>query len=167
MFPEKLINQAKQVLNAARQKNMRISIAESCTGGLICACLTEVPGASMVLDRGFITYSNDAKMQNLGVSRKTLRDYGPVSSETALEMAEGALAASHANVSLAVTGIAGPQAGQDEKPVGLVYIATAKAGDVTVTRNAFEGDRNAIRLSAAEVALDLLQKEIDRPRGHE
>jgi len=106
-----------------KNKGFKLVTAESCTGGLIIDRLTDVSGASLYIDRGFVTYSNESKMEVLGVSEETLKEFGAVSKETALEMAQGALEASLANVSLSVTGIAGPLGGTEDKPVGTVHIA--------------------------------------------
>lgn len=161
MYDQKLIALATDVVNAARTKKINLVTAESCTGGLIAGCLTEVPGCSEVFDRGFVSYSYDAKMAQLSVNRKTISDFGAVSAETALEMAEGALLNSHADICVAVTGIAGPGGGTPEKPVGLVYIAVAnKKGAVRAYKNNFAGDRSAVRHATIETALKLIQKEI-------
>lgn len=162
-YPEQVLETAADILKTAREKKLRLVIAESCTGGLLTGCLTEVPGSSDVLDRGFIVYSNDSKMQHLDVSRKTLADYGEVSGETALEMAEGALMASHADMSVAITGIAGPGGGSEEKPVGLVYIAVGnkKTDHTTVLKNNFTGNRSEVRYQSIETALAALKEEID------
>ncbi|SOC38809.1 nicotinamide-nucleotide amidase [Rhizobium subbaraonis] len=132
--------------------------AESCTGGLIAAALTEIAGSSAVVDRGFVTYSNDAKMQLLKVSEETLAAHGAVSRQTAIEMVEGALTASRADVAVAVTGIAGPGGGSAEKPVGLVHIAAANRNGATLHREMRYGDigRQAIRLATVLTALEML-----------
>lgn len=162
-YPEKLLALASEILNSARSRKLMLAAAESCTGGLISGCLTEVPGSSDVFDRGFISYSYDAKMAQLSVDRKTISDFGAVSAETALEMAEGALRASHAHITVAVTGIAGPGGATPDKPVGLVYIAIAngKTGKTRTLKNLFGGDRSAVRLATVETALAELKKEIE------
>lgn len=162
-YPEHLLNLAEAILNEARQKNIVLATAESCTGGLISGCLTEIPGCSDVFDRGFVSYSYDAKMAQLSVDRKTITDFGAVSAETTMEMAEGALRASHAHISVAVTGIAGPGGATQDKPIGLVYIAVAncKTGKTEVMKNLFSGDRSAVRFSTVETALTALKKEIE------
>jgi nicotinamide-nucleotide amidase len=114
--------------DACLAEGMMIATAESCTGGMIIAALTDIAGSSAVVDRGFITYSNEAKMDMLGVSQETLKAHGAVSRETALEMAAGALAHSRASLALAVTGVAGPGGGSPEKPVGLVWFGVARNG---------------------------------------
>ena len=161
-YPQHLISLSSAVLNEARERKIKIVTAESCTGGLIAACLTEIAGSSDVFDRGFICYSNDAKMDHLDVDRKTLNDFGAVSAETALEMAEGALRASHADIAVSVTGIAGPGGGSDDKPVGLVYIgiANGRSKNTYTIKNLFSGDRGAVRLETTETALGALKKEI-------
>ena len=155
---------AESVLNAAREKSIDIVTAESCTGGLLSACLTEISGASDVFERGFITYSNDAKMAQLSVERKTLLDFGAVSAETALEMADGALSSSFGDIAIAITGIAGPTSDSEIKPIGLVYIAVAnrRMNDSRVEQYSFDGDRTAIRLSAVTAAMKLAKEEIEK-----
>lgn len=163
LFSSSLLSAAQKILAEAEKKKLHIATAESCTGGLISSCLTETPGSSRVFDRGFVTYSNDAKMTNLNVSRKTLADFGAVSAEVALEMAEGALSASSADIAVSVTGVAGPDGGTNQKPVGLVYIGVSlrSNGDTQVSKNAFSGDRSAIRLQTVETVFKLLQEAID------
>ncbi len=117
------IELARQVIDACRVRNIMIAAAESCTGGLIATTLTEIPGSSAVFDRGFVTYSNTSKIEMLGIFPITIKQYGAVSKETAMEMAHGALARSEAGLSIACTGIAGPDGGTPDKPVGLVHIA--------------------------------------------
>ena len=163
IFPPQILSLGKDVIAAAREKRIRIVTAESCTGGLLAACLTEIPGASAVVDRGFVTYSDTSKMAQLSVDRKTIADFGAVSAETALEMAEGALLASHAEIAVAITGVSGPGGGTADKPVGLVFIALASAknrDDQPLLKNNFPGDRGAIRLASVEAALRALLKEI-------
>lgn len=162
LFTPQLFTLAEQVITSARAKKLQIVTAESCTGGLISGCLTEVAGSSDVFDRGFVTYSNDSKMTNLNVAYKTILDFGAVSAETALEMAEGALRSSNAGLAVAVTGIAGPGGGTAEKPVGLVYLGVAvrRGGKSFTLKNDFSGDRAAIRLKTVEAALAALLGEI-------
>lgn len=157
MLPAPLTELAAQVLRHAGQRGERIATAESCTGGLVAAALTAIPGSSSVVDRGFVTYSNEAKAEMLGVPAALIDAHGAVSREVAEAMAEGALAHSHADMAVAVTGIAGPGGGSADKPVGLVHFALARKGEAT--RHAghrFDGDRDAIRLQAALTALGLL-----------
>lgn len=141
-------------------RGLMVATAESCTGGLIAGALTEIAGSSSVVDRGFVTYSNDAKMQMLGVDPATLAAHGAVSRQTAIEMARGALARSKAQIAVAVTGIAGPGGGSAEKPVGLVHLATARRGGDVSHREMRYGDigRDAVRLSTVETALDMLKE---------
>jgi nicotinamide-nucleotide amidase len=158
MFPEGLTFRASMLLTTARQKNLKIVTAESCTGGLIAALLTEFAGSSDVFERGFVTYSNAAKADSLGVPHDLIAAHGAVSAEVARAMALGALRHSQANLSVAVTGIAGPGGGNADKPVGLVHIATAR-GEKLIHRECRFGDigRSGVRLASVEVALELLQ----------
>ncbi len=128
-------------LKACDRRNILAATAESCTGGMIIALLTDIPGSSSVVDCGFVTYSNEAKMEMLGVAEVTLDAHGAVSAETAREMAEGALARSRAGIALAVTGIAGPDGGSQEKPVGLVWFAIALTGQPTIIERQLFGNR--------------------------
>ncbi|MFH1159237.1 MAG: CinA family protein [Pseudomonadota bacterium] len=163
VFSQSLKMLAESVVRAARDKKMRIVTAESCTGGLIGACLTEIPGASDVFDQGFIAYSNNSKMMYLGVSRRTILDCGSVSAEVALEMAEGALRASGADIAVSATGIAGPGGGTADKPAGTVYLGVAlrEKGASHTLQNSFSGDRTEVRLKTVEAALTALKKEIE------
>jgi len=159
MFDKTLCNKADAVLEAYRRRGWMLATAESCTGGLIAGCLTEIAGSSDVVERGFITYSNAAKVQVLGVPQATLDRVGAVSGEVAEAMATGALAHAPVQVSIAVTGIAGPGGGSAKKPVGLVYFGLATAGGgLTHVRHGFDGDRSAVRRQSVAVALDLLRK---------
>jgi nicotinamide-nucleotide amidase len=159
MFSPDLLARAENLLAKARAGGVRIATAESCTGGLIAALLTEIPGSSDVFGRGFVTYSNKAKEDMLGVPAATLRQHGAVSEAVARIMAEGAIRNSTAQLSVAVTGIAGPGGGTDEKPVGLVHLAAARAGEPTLHREYRFGDigRSAIRLASVAAALEMLQ----------
>lgn len=143
-------------------RGLKIATAESCTGGLIAGLLTEIPGSSDVVERGFVTYSNEAKMELLGVPAATLASVGAVSKETAIAMAAGALRASRADLSVAVTGVAGPGGGTAEKPVGLVHLCVTRAGQNPRHFEARYGDlgRSGIRLATIATALDLLETEI-------
>jgi nicotinamide-nucleotide amidase len=138
------------------QKKLTLALAESCTGGLIGHRLTNVSGSSGFLDRGYVVYSNQAKMDELGVKQSTLEEFGAVSEQTAREMAEGARRAAKTDLGLAVTGIAGPTGGTDSKPVGLVYISLASNGDTIVQRHLWKGTREQIKNRAALMALRLL-----------
>jgi nicotinamide-nucleotide amidase len=152
-----LATAANAVLDRARAEGLRIATAESCTGGLIAANLTDIPGSSDVFERGFVTYSNDSKTELLGVPADLIDENGAVSEPVAHAMAEGALARSRADIAVAVTGIAGPGGGSAEKPVGLVFIGTAKKGDRTIVqRHVFPGDRADIRQATVLRALELL-----------
>ena len=137
--------------------------AESCTGGLIAGLLTEIPGSSDVLERGFVVYSNAAKQDLLGVPAETLAKHGAVSGETAVAMAEGALRASRAEVAVSVTGVAGPDGGTAAKPVGLVHFACARRGKSTQAREQRFGDigREAVRLGSVRIGLDLLESALN------
>jgi len=168
VLPAALVKAAERVVAANRAAGRRIAVAESCTGGLVAAALTEVPGSSEVLEAGFVTYSNDAKMAMLGVSSDVLDTFGAVSVATAWSMARGALDRSGADVAVAITGVAGPGGGSVKKPVGTVVFARAVQGadpsDVHADRREF-GDvgRGAIRLQAALCALELLLPDADAP----
>jgi nicotinamide-nucleotide amidase len=162
VFNGELIRLAANVLVAARAKGLTIATAESCTGGLIAGLLTEIAGSSDVVERGFVTYSNAAKEEMLGVARDLLVAHGAVSEPVAAAMAQGALAHSNAQVSVAVTGIAGPGGGSAEKPVGLVYIAAMREGGTAVVERHLFGDigREQVRLATVEAALTLLKSLI-------
>ena len=156
-FPADIIERAERLLSLCRAEGLRVATAESCTGGLIAACLTEIAGSSDVVDRGFVTYANEAKRDMLGVPEELLMRVGAVSEEVARAMAEGALARSNATLAVAVTGIAGPGGGTATKPVGLVHHAcSAPGGAVTHRRVVYEGDRGAVRLATVVTALDML-----------
>ena len=159
MFPAALLQLAKTVLDEARAQGLHLVTAESCTGGLVAACLTEIPGSSDVVARGFITYSNIAKAELLGVPMQLIVAHGAVSREVARAMAQGALTHAPSGVALAVTGIAGPGGGSAEKPVGLVYLAAAR-GDVIVDQECRFGDigRHEVRMKSVEAALGLLSR---------
>lgn len=165
MFPPDLLELARQVIRSGQQNRKRIVTAESCTGGLIAAALTCVPGSSDVFERGFITYSNDAKIDVLGVLPETLDAYGAVSAEVADAMAEGALAYSHADVAVSVTGIAGPDGATPSKPVGLVFMGFAtREGARFHIQNVYAGNRDSIRLQATHDALRLLLSALDEAK---
>src|ERR1700704_3533938 len=131
---QELVERARALLDLCRTKGLKIATAESCTGGLIAALLTEIAGSSDVFERGFVTYSNEAKEAMLGIAPALIRQHGAVSECVARAMAEGAIRNSAAQVAVAVTGIAGPGGGSDEKPVGLVHIAAARASEATLHR---------------------------------
>jgi nicotinamide-nucleotide amidase len=163
MFPDDIQALARQVIEAARERSLMVATAESCTGGLVAAALTDVAGSSAVLERGFVTYSNQAKTELLGVPSALIQARGAVSEPVARAMAEGALARSPAAVSVAVTGVAGPGGGTPDKPVGLVHFAAAgPAGLVHLERRFGDIGREAVRLASVRAALDLL---LDRIRA--
>ncbi|GEK11047.1 CinA family protein [Pseudoalteromonas peptidolytica] len=134
-------------------KGVTITTAESCTGGGVSYALTDTPGSSAYIERCFVTYSNQAKHELLGVSQQTLDQYGAVSEQTVLEMAQGAQCAANAQVAIAVSGIAGPSGGSVDKPVGTVWFAVANATQVLAFHQIFAGDRASVRLQAIEFAL--------------
>ena len=174
LLPPELVEAATQVILANRAAGRRLAVAESCTGGLVCAALTEVAGSSDVFEAGYVTYSNAAKTGMLKVSSDVVDTFGAVSIATAWAMARGALAASDADVAVAITGIAGPEGGSVTKPVGTVVFAlaerNAESDDIIADSQLLDasGGRSSIRLQAALVALDLLlprQPEAVRPTG--
>jgi len=150
----------KYVCKKLLERNLTIATAESCTGGLISSKLVEYPGISKVFKEGFVTYSNEAKIKRLNVKEETLERYGAVSSETAREMAKGAAIAAETDIGLAVTGIAGPDGGTPEKPVGLVYIALYHKGETHVRESNYPGGRNIIRERSANYSFDFLKRKI-------
>jgi nicotinamide-nucleotide amidase len=162
MFPPDLIEEAGRLIAMMRSRTLKLATAESCTGGLIAAVLTEVPGASDVLDRGFVTYSNAAKVGMLGVDFDLIMRHGAVSAEVARAMAEGALRCSAADVAVAVTGIAGPGGGTAEKPVGLVHLAVAPLPPRRGLRVCHFGDigRTEIRLATVREAFALMREAL-------
>lgn len=168
LLPEELVAAARKAIDANRAAGRRVALAESCTGGLVAAALTEIPGSSDVFEAGFVTYSNEAKLEQLNLSRDVLETFGSVSVATAWSMAQGVLDRTGADVAVAVTGIAGPGGGSDKKPVGTVVFARALRGadpsHVIADRREF-GDlgRGGIRLQAALCALDLLLPSDDDP----
>jgi nicotinamide-nucleotide amidase len=149
-----LAEQAGDVLLA---RGVRVATAESCTGGWVAKCLTDVPGSSQWFERGYVTYSNDAKEQSIGVSAEVIRTFGAVSRPVAEQMAAGALHASGAELAVAITGIAGPDGGSTDKPVGLVWLAlAARHGPPIAQQHHFGGDREAIRRAAVAAALRMV-----------
>jgi nicotinamide-nucleotide amidase len=150
------------LLERYRKAGRRLATAESCTGGMVAARLTDIAGSSDVVERGFVTYSNESKIELLGVSAEQLAHYGAVSAQVARAMAEGALAHSRADIAISVTGIAGPGGAVPGKPVGLVYLGLAAKGRETrVERQHFEGDRQMVRAAALDRALELLDSALD------
>lgn len=161
MFSRELLDKAATALDLAKAKDMRIATAETCTAGLVSSCLTCVPGASRIFERGFVLYHNSAKASGLGVPETISRQHGAVSAEVTKGLAEGALTHSTAGVAVAVTGYAGPGGGSEKNPVGTVYVAAARAGsDTWVERHLFSGDRDAVRLAAVGAALALLARRL-------
>ncbi|MGE6783179.1 CinA family protein [Ensifer adhaerens] len=160
MWPADIEVKAGEIIARFTANGLKVATAESCTGGLIAGALTEISGSSAVVDRGFVTYSNEAKVAMLGVETATLVAHGAVSRQTAIEMAQGALAHSAADFAVAVTGIAGPSGGSAEKPVGLVHIAAAGRNGAMLHREMRYGDigRSKIRLATVRTALDMLMQ---------
>lgn len=163
MFDPALLHHAERLLQSLRQRGLKLCTAESCTGGLIAGLLTEIAGSSDVVERGFIVYSNEAKMTMLDVPRSIIDWHGAVSEACARAMAEGALKLSNADIAVSVTGIAGPGGGSPEKPVGLVHFACASAGAETSHRRyIFErADRHEIRFRSVAAAVDLVEAQIN------
>ena len=161
-FSKSTLEAADALVHAAWTKGLTLATAESCTGGLIAAAITEVAGASSVFMRGFVTYANEAKVEVLGVPEAVLERVGAVSEEVARAMAEGALARADTDVAVSATGIAGPGGGSDAKPVGLVHLAAARRGGATIhERVVFSGDRQSVRAQAVETALALLLQQVE------
>lgn len=158
-LPRDLTAAASVVLDLCQHHGLMLATAESCTGGLVAASLTAIAGCSSVVERGFVTYSNQAKAEMLRVPMALIELHGAVSEPVARAMAHGALAHSRAHVTVAVTGIAGPSGGSVEKPVGLVHFAAARRhGGLLVEHHVFPGDRDTVRHRAALTALDLLAR---------
>jgi len=162
MFAPELVAAADRLIANLRGRGLKLATAESCTGGLIAGLLTEVPGSSDVFERGFVTYSNAAKIGDLGVDRETIVRHGAVSAAVAEAMAAGALRASAADIAVAVTGIAGPGGGTAAKPVGLVYIGRAARGEAPLAHEFRFGDRPRAEIRALSVAaaIDLLERAV-------
>ncbi len=169
MIDDDIVEAAKRLLDICKRKNLLVATAESCTAGLVAGTLTELPGTSSILDRGFVTYSNQAKQDMLGVSAATLAAHGAVSVQTAEELARGALASAPVDLSVSVTGIAGPDGGSAEKPVGLVHFGGASRGGQFVTAEKRFGNigRAEVRkqsvLQAFRMLHDLAEREPARP----
>ena len=161
MFDAQLLHDSAELLELSRRVNLKIATAESCTGGLIAGCLTEIAGSSDVVERGFVTYSNEAKIEMLGVPKMLITLHGAVSEQVARAMAEGALARSLADITISVTGVAGPGGGTKEKPVGLVHFASAGRGRPTVSHHeVFPGERAAVRDATVQTAFAILRHTI-------
>ena len=146
------------VTDLLRERSLKLALAESCTGGLLAARLTAVPGVSAVLERAVVSYANSAKLDALGVDASLLERHGAVSEEVAAAMAAGVVRAARADVGVGITGIAGPDGGTSEKPVGLVYVATSGAAGTRVRRNLFPGGRELVRQQSTQLALEMLRR---------
>ncbi|MGO6665791.1 CinA family protein [Rhizobium ruizarguesonis] len=159
LFPQDIVSTAETIIRDFTAAGLMISTAESCTGGLIAGALTEISGSSAVVDRGFVTYTNNAKIEMLGVQAETLLRFGAVSEETARQMVHGALFRSRAEIAVAVTGIAGPGGGSAEKPVGLVHLAAKSRAGAIIHRKMFYGDigRSEVRLATIRTALEMVR----------
>lgn len=161
MLPDSTLRDAETLLAACRAKGIMLATAESCTGGLIAAALTAIAGSSDVVDRGFITYSNEAKNETIGVPMALIEAHGAVSQQVAAAMAVGALARSQAAIAVAVTGVAGPGGGTADKPVGLVWFGLARTGSATVTDSRiFPGDRTEVRAATVAHALKMIRNSL-------
>ncbi len=150
----------KSLPTILKQKSLTIAVAESCTGGNLSALLTQESGASEYFDRGFITYSNNAKMELLGVKQSTLETYGAVSEQTALEMVRGVMQNSNADIGVSITGVAGPTGGSKDKPVGMVCFGFCIAGEYTATTQHFDGERQKIVQSSVNFVVNALLKQL-------
>jgi nicotinamide-nucleotide amidase len=164
MFDPQLIERARALVALCRACGIKIATAESCTGGLVAGLLSEIPGSSAVFERGFVVYSNESKQELLGVPAHTLAEFGAVSEQTARAMAQGAIVRSLAGLAVAVTGIAGPDGGTDEKPVGLVHFACARRdGEVMALEKRYGArDRTEVRLASVATALEMLEQAARR-----
>lgn len=157
MLRDKAFERAAELIETCRDAGLMVATVESCTGGLVSACITAVSGSSDVLDRGFVTYSNEAKNELAGVPMKLIEAHGAVSTEVAKAMAEGGVKNSNAQIAVSLTGVAGPGGGTDTKPVGLVHFACAREGrDTVLFHEVFPGDRNAVREASVLQALKML-----------
>ncbi len=163
MFPEKLLGAARDILDEARKRGLLLATAESCTAGLISGCIAQIPGSSSVLERGFVTYSNEAKTELLDVPGALIAAHGAVSAEVARAMAEGALAHSRAAIAISCSGIAGPDGGSATKPVGLVHMAAVKRGGRLIQAERRFGDigRTQVQLATVAEAFVLLRQVMD------
>ncbi len=158
---KELIDAADRVLKSCRSRGWTVATAESCTGGMVAAALTAIAGSSDVMDRGFVTYTNEAKNEMIGVPMGLFETVGAVSEEVARAMAEGAMKTASVDLACGITGVAGPGGGSAEKPVGLVHIAAASADKTIHERCLFDGDRHAIRLVSALKALEMMKSLAD------
>lgn len=162
MFPTRLFNIALLLSEELREKKLRLVTAESCTGGLLAALLTEISGSSAFIDRAFVTYTNRSKQEMLGVPGDVLADYGAVSEPVARLMVQGALENSRANIAIAITGVAGPSGGTPLKPVGTVHLACLRENRSLIheVRNYGNIGRNAVRLASVETALEMIKEQV-------
>lgn len=147
---------ATALLELAKNRKATIATAESCTGGMVSAAITSVPGSSEVFDRSFISYSNEAKNMMLGVDEELFTKFGAVSEEVVQAMVKGCIDNSNADIAVAITGVAGPGGGSDAKPVGLVYIAAIYKGELKTIKKLFDGDREQVRTKSSEIALKMM-----------
>ncbi len=157
ILPSELLADAKKLIDVCRGSGLKVATVESCTGGLLAGALTSISGSSDVVERGFVTYSNEAKSELVGVPEALIASNGAVSEKVARAMAEGGIAHSRADIAVAVTGVAGPDGGTAAKPVGLVHIAAAREGrDTLHLGRMFSGDRDDVRLASVSAGLGLL-----------
>lgn len=157
MLDKSITDKAKELLEVCDQKKLMLATVESCTGGLLAGCLTAVPGSSAVVERGWVTYSNQAKIEEVGVDPDLLARHGAVSNEVAAAMAAGALRHAPVDLGAGITGVAGPGGGTAEKPVGLVFVSAAAKNELPLVQESrFQGDRDAIREASVALALDML-----------
>jgi nicotinamide-nucleotide amidase len=168
MFDEEIINAVVTLLDLCKAKKLTVTTAESCTGGLVAAAISEISGSSLVLDRGFVTYSNEAKQEMLGVTPATIDVYGAVSTECADEMAKGALAHAQVDLAVSITGIAGPTGAVPGKPIGLVYFCAAARSGRTIAHDRKFGDigRSQVRRASVLQALAMLTELADKEEPH-
>jgi len=160
LFPSEIIFQTENIVKKCLDKNLKIGFAESCTGGLLSTLFTEISGSSLVLECGLVTYSNQAKIDFLQVSKKSLSRFGAVSSQVALEMALGILKNCHVDMGIGITGIAGPNGGTPQKPVGTVFISLATLEKNLVKEFTFLGDRTKIRTQAVLKTLEIIEENL-------
>lgn len=155
-----MLEQAQKVIETLKEAQLRLVTAESCTGGLLAAVLTDIPGASDIFECGYVTYSNFSKMNLLDVESDTLKTFGAVSEETAIAMAKGALSSSQADIAISITGIAGPGGGNEEKPVGTVYITCLTRNGKKSYHFKLDGTRACVREKAIQEALDIILEQV-------
>jgi nicotinamide-nucleotide amidase len=160
MFTEAHYKQASELLEILKGRRLKLATAESCTGGMLSALLTEISGSSAVFECGFITYSNESKIKMLGVDAELIEKHGAVSADVASAMARRAIAKTGADIAVSITGIAGPTGGTKEKPVGLVYIAATHKDELECIENLFTGTRQQVRAASVSKALEMLKKII-------